>query len=72
MEKRPSHALFGLILIISSVIMILIAVVVNSSPGATIGFVIVGILILVMGFALWRGGTVDPKAKDQNENDQEK
>jgi hypothetical protein len=72
MEKRPSHALFGLILIISSVIMILIAVVINSSPGATIGFVIVGILILVMGFALWRGGTVDPEVKDQNEKDQEK
>lgn len=72
MEKRPSHALFGLILIISSVIMILIAVVINSSPGSTIGFVIVGILILVMGFALWRGGTVDPRGEDKNENDQEK
>lgn len=72
MEKRPSHALFGLILIIASVIMIFIAVLINSSPGSTVGFVLVGILILVLGFALWRGGTADPRVEDKNENDQEK
>ena len=72
MEKRPSHALFGLILIISSVIMIFIAILINTSPGSTIGFVLVGILILILGLALWRGGTVDPKDDDQIENDQSK
>lgn len=72
MEKRPSHALFGLILIISSVIMIFIAVLINSTPGSTVGFIVVGILILVLGIALWRGGTVDPRGEDKSENDQEK
>ena len=72
MEKRPSHALFGLILIISSVIMIFIAILINTSPGSTVGFVVVGMLILVLGFVLWCGGTVDPKDDDQIENDQSK
>mgnify|MGYP000887343040 CR=1 FL=1 len=72
MEKRPSHALFGLILIISSVIMILIAVLINSSPGSTVGFIIVGGLIMLLGIALWRGGTIDPKEQDKSENDQGK
>ena len=72
MEKRPSHALFGLILIIASVIMILIAILINSSPGSTTGFIIIGILILVLGIGLWRGGTEDPKGADQVENDQTK
>jgi uncharacterized membrane protein YfcA len=72
MEKRPSHALFGLILIISSVIMIFIAVLINSSPGSTIGFAIIGILIFVFCFSLWRGEKVKPKDDDQSEDHQNK
>jgi len=72
MEKSPSHALFGLILIISSVIMIFIAILINTSPGSTIGFVLVGILILILGLALWRGGTADPRVEDKNAKDQQK
>jgi hypothetical protein len=52
--------------------MIFIAMLINSTPGSTVGFVIVGILILVLGIALWRGGTVDPRGEDKSENDQEK
>jgi len=72
MEKRPSHALFGLILIIASVIMIFIAILINSSPGSTIGFIIIDLLILVLGIALWRGGAEDPKGADQIESVQSK
>ena len=72
MEKSPSHALFGLILIISSVIMIFIAILINTSPGSTIGFVLVGILILILGLALCRGGTADPRVEDKNAKDQQK